>query len=962
MVNTDALTPEQMIAALDRNIADLARAQEAQARNLQNLSKIISKNFVPVNAFVRKQDDREIKRDRRAKEPSEVVFSKKSIKELKRLDISEKMDALLKEARKQPKSNESFFSKILGPIGLILSAVAATGLLAGKFPGVRQLLQNFKTGNIGQAITGFLSKFNKSDKSLTEWIRSIPIVGKLVDLYEGFQLIGQGNFKDGLKKLVFAIPGAEFLSELWDKTKTKFRGAFKLDDKTSLNVNTFLGGITKFISDIWTSIKQSVIGFFNEKDGIWSTIKKTVIDPLFKNNKIIQTIKDKLNKTIQDIDLSSIINSVLQPISGLFNGINFQDKINGFISNLIQPLVSNLIGPDTAIGFILARIKELFSGDVTKARILDFLHKLSERFPSIANLTNIVEQLYSLNLDTVVTKAIDAVMKNIGNFDLSKELDNLIADLGKNVGANLSFGDKVKEVVGGIKDKIKGIYTKINSLLTNVVDIFGAMANMLSGDPARYAQGKAFLDKNAPQLANLFDAVLGVVHAINDVVGGADINETMKKYGFDKINFNSIFETLGANIMKFFEKDGKLDKWIAGLIDKQMDKVIVLMDKKADELGQWLADNAIDVGKKLFKALLDAIWEKAKESLIGLKNKIYSKLGWSADDNKMKSAGVTAGLDEDKLENKPEQPVYADDINKTWLESQFSKMVDGICACIGKEKTIIREVIRKPEIKESADTENIRKSEIKESADTENVSTSTKIPSKPVDTASVPPVKTEQTKKSVSEAVANTNVTAKNDKAADMYLEAYNTFKRADELVKSQDKKDKEQAYNDYKAALNKIIAVETAYPDFEKDMVRGRERMLINQIAKLEEELNNIPANTLSRPKVTATTATATTATNNISEIQPAVKPALDNTSSNTAPTAKNTANDKEMIDVLKRIDAAMQKNNQINTAIAQKDTTPANTNIVNVNNAPKTINLSGQTGTKDYRHDVMRSTFAHA
>jgi hypothetical protein len=947
MVNTDALTPEQMIAALGRNIADLAQAQEAQARNLQNLSKIISKNFVPVNAFVRKQDDREIKRDRRAKEPSEVVFSKKSIKELKRLDISEKMDALLKEARKQPKSNESFFSKILGPIGLILSAVAATGLLAGKFPGVRQLLQNFKTGNIGQAITGFLSKFNKSDKSLTEWIRSIPIVGKLVDLYEGFQLIGQGNFKDGLKKLVFAIPGAEFLSELWDKTKTKFRGAFKLDDKTPLNVNTFLGGITKFISDIWTSIKQSVIGFFNEKDGIWSTIKKTVIDPLFKNNKILQTIKDKLNKTIQDIDLSSIINNALQPISGIFNGINFQDKINGFISNLIQPLVSNLIGPDTAMGFILARIKELFSGDVTKARILDFLHKLSARFPSIANLTNIVEQLFSLNFDTIVTKAIDAVMKNIGNFDLSKELDNLIADLGKNVGANLSIGDKVKEVVGGIKDKIKGIYTKINGLLANVVDIFGAIANMLSDDPARYAQGKAFLEKNAPGLANLFDTVLNVVHAINDVVGGADINETMKKYGFDKINFSSILETLGANIMKFFEKDGKLDKWVTGLIDKQMDKVIVLMDKKADELGQWLADNAVDVGKKLFKALLDAIWEKAKEKLLNLKDKIYSKLGWGTDDNKMKSTGVTAGLDEDKLENKPEQPVYANDINKTWLESQFNKIVDNLCACIGKEKTIIREVIRKPEIKESADTEN--------------VSTSTKIPSKPVNTASVPPVKPEQPKKPISEAVANTNVTAKNDKAADMYLEAYNTFKRADELVKSQDKKDKEQAYNDYKAALNKIIAVETAYPDFEKDMVRGRERMLINQIAKLEQELNNIPANTLSRPKVTATTAAAT-ATNNISEIQPAVKPALNNTPSNTAPTANNTANNKEMIDVLKRIDAAMQKNNQINTAIAQKDTTPANTNIVNVNNAPKTINLSGQTGTKDYRHDVMRSAFAYA
>ena len=43
MVNTDALTPEQMIAALGRNIADLAQAQEAQARNLQNS---ISRNLV----------------------------------------------------------------------------------------------------------------------------------------------------------------------------------------------------------------------------------------------------------------------------------------------------------------------------------------------------------------------------------------------------------------------------------------------------------------------------------------------------------------------------------------------------------------------------------------------------------------------------------------------------------------------------------------------------------------------------------------------------------------------------------------------------------------------------------------------------------------------------------------------------------------------------------------------------
>ena len=127
-----------------------------------------------------------------------------------------KTGALLKEVQSQRASRkeDGGLFKFLSPFLLLFGGVAALTYGAMKIPGVRSFFQSIKTGGIKQTLSGLINKIKPQDKSITEWLRSLPLVGRFFDVYDAFSLFIKGDWRGGLKHLAFAIPGAELFAEI----------------------------------------------------------------------------------------------------------------------------------------------------------------------------------------------------------------------------------------------------------------------------------------------------------------------------------------------------------------------------------------------------------------------------------------------------------------------------------------------------------------------------------------------------------------------------------------------------------------------------------------------------------------------------------------------------------------------------------------------------------------------------
>jgi hypothetical protein len=169
--------------------------------------------------------------------------------------LNTKMGALLKDVQDSKKEKEGGgIMKLLGPFVLLFGGVAALAYGMMKFPLVRRLFTDLRNSRIGTSIAGFISKIKPHDKTIKEWLRGLPFIGNLFDIYDGFQQLFQGNIKQGIKHFAFAIPGAEWLANMIGSSKQQMLAP---------------GGFQK----AWQ-------GFSLEK--VWSNIKKYFNDTFIK--------------------------------------------------------------------------------------------------------------------------------------------------------------------------------------------------------------------------------------------------------------------------------------------------------------------------------------------------------------------------------------------------------------------------------------------------------------------------------------------------------------------------------------------------------------------------------------------------------------------------------------------------------------------------------------------------------
>jgi hypothetical protein len=271
----DGITFEQMSSIMGPGFTSIEQSNKRVSDTLEKIQITLGKKFEKMGEFFTMYQTEEQKKAKRDKEPKEVRFTKDTKQLIGRLDQSKTNEAILKEFRGLRQKDKGFMSGILGPIGLLLGGVATLAFGLTKFPAFKKMFEEFKQGKILSSVTSVLQRFAGKDKSLKEMIRSIPFVGRLIDAYEGFTSIFQGDFTKGIKQLAFAIPGAEFIADFFGTSKARLIAGDLTGDK-SRQFNVFGKQFT--FEDVFKKITEFPAPFFNQIGDFFNNISKSFVD------------------------------------------------------------------------------------------------------------------------------------------------------------------------------------------------------------------------------------------------------------------------------------------------------------------------------------------------------------------------------------------------------------------------------------------------------------------------------------------------------------------------------------------------------------------------------------------------------------------------------------------------------------------------------------------------------------
>jgi hypothetical protein len=383
----DELSNDQLIAVFGKGFEDLKLQSVQQTRILQNVEKILDKRVSIEDNRYAITAEAQAKRDKRQKEPQEVTFSKSAQKSLKALDQSDKYSALLKEVKTSQKKETGSIFKFLSPILLLLGGIAGLAFGVQKIPAMKKMFENFQKGAVFTSLKNILNVFNKKNLEFKEFIRGIPFVGRLIDAYDGFSLIAQGQIEKGIKRLAFAIPGAEFIASFFGSSKQRLLGDYDAKSDKSKQFSLFgkqfsfeqvvdgiFNGITNFLNP--------VIDFFGKVSSLFVQLYQVATKGSNINFKDITGILDQI--AVYFPVLTPVINFLSMLTEKAFkwqaskqtgetniNSVNLGDIFNSIfdkIAETINSVVSTVLDIVNAISLI-------FSGNKTAAskgfKILD---------------------------------------------------------------------------------------------------------------------------------------------------------------------------------------------------------------------------------------------------------------------------------------------------------------------------------------------------------------------------------------------------------------------------------------------------------------------------------------------------------------------------------------------------------------------------------------------------------------
>jgi hypothetical protein len=378
---TDAINV--VIAGQNEQIEYAERLQ----KTVQDGLKVISSSFVSKDT-PQKETDR--KNDPLLRQPSKA--EKQSIKGI--LGVDTKIGALLKEIQGLRKDEDSRSKGtvlgalggvfgFLGPLLTVVGGFAALSYAAMAYGPTRQFLEGVQKDGLGVTLKNLAGKL--SIDKIKNFLRNMPVVGRLFDVYDAFKSFIKGDWKMGLKHLAFALPFGEDLIYILGGTSKQqflapggvqaFEKGFSFEDawkRLKEVVTTGFNNIFNPIVETYNHLKEA-LGLFGE--GTEMGIKKgwLVLSQYFP---MLAPVADFFTGLTENV-FEGKLGQEARETAPDGTSINVGDIINTAFKNIkksISDLFHSVLRVFMTTGKVLNAIADVFSGDTGKqAAALNYL-------------------------------------------------------------------------------------------------------------------------------------------------------------------------------------------------------------------------------------------------------------------------------------------------------------------------------------------------------------------------------------------------------------------------------------------------------------------------------------------------------------------------------------------------------------------------------------------------------------
>jgi len=462
---------EKVAASTDQ----LNASQKEQTKATSLLSRNVESGFKALqDTFLTKTGSDAVNK-KEQKDPAPLMAQQLQIKQQKLMlqrvtSTDSKIGMLLKEvqSQKSDKQSQGGLFKFLTPFLLLFGGITALTYGAMKIPGVRNLFEGIKKGGIKNTLASLISKIKPQDKTISEWLRSLPFIGRLFDIYDAAKSFISGDWKTGLKHLAFAIPGTEFIADI-------------LGGKGAKQKILAPGGLTNTfknisLKSIWSNIKQMVSDAFS---GISDTFKK--VSEVF--GLIVTGNRENMIKGFDELakyfPIFSPISEVLKSLTGnVFDSAFAQQAAQGLkpgetlnIGDIAKVAVKNIFDKITSFFETISKIinqavdlvsciGDIFSGDYGKqSAALNKLDKISPGFSgtlrTVLNVTDAFRDLKITDDMTLVQKlqAIAGATTTAVTSDKYSRKNTNIEEQVNVTNAQKSETDPTKQVKLGAREK-----------------------------------------------------------------------------------------------------------------------------------------------------------------------------------------------------------------------------------------------------------------------------------------------------------------------------------------------------------------------------------------------------------------------------------------------------------------------------------------------------------------------------
>lgn len=386
----DGITIDDLRSVFGNSIENL----NANAKNINNSLKEFKSIFkdilVSLNEFKSVAASGQ-------KGKTEVEFVRDDKKALKGIanTLKENTDiikAQMKQDKDAQQKSKSWLSKLLGPVAVVLTTVAALGFGLTKFPALKSFISN-TGGNLMGNIFNLSKSLGNKEATLKQWLKNIPIVGFFVHVYDAFAAFAKGQYEKGLRELAFNFPGIDFIAPIFGTSRARLNVLAKDkatrigESKTGMFGINFEQGVDNLIGGLDEKM-NNIFGFLNNA-------KQLVFDMFVAitkgDYKSISTALSSLSNLFPSLTgpaefLKGLVGkqffiTATRTEGKTFEEINFVDVVKdlyGRIATNVGDLFNSILTP---IQNIFKSLGLIFSGNFAKQKA--GLSMLSVYFPSL---------------------------------------------------------------------------------------------------------------------------------------------------------------------------------------------------------------------------------------------------------------------------------------------------------------------------------------------------------------------------------------------------------------------------------------------------------------------------------------------------------------------------------------------------------------------------------------------------